>query len=156
MKILLTAFLFLFFAGLAFAGEKININTANMEDLTKIVHIGEARALELISLRPFSSLDELTKIKGIGEARLADIKKQGLAQVELNSTESSLTPDETAETSSPQSSAPSPQKELAAAGESLSLAKQSPESLYIFLTAIFTSLFGGAIILMLKKKLKLG
>jgi len=64
-----------------FAAEKIDINIAPIEDLIKIIHIGETRAKELISLRPFSSLDELTKIKGIGETRLRDIKEQGLAWV---------------------------------------------------------------------------
>jgi len=63
------------------AAEKIDINTAPSEELVKIIHIGETRALELISLRPFSSLDELAKIKGIGEKRIEDIKKQGLAWV---------------------------------------------------------------------------
>lgn len=60
---------------------QIDINTAPLEDLVKIIHIGEKRALELISLRPFSSLDDLVEIKGIGEARIQDIKKQGLAWV---------------------------------------------------------------------------
>lgn len=64
-----------------FAAEKIDINTAPLEDLVKIIHIGEIRARELISLRPFSFLDELTKIKGIGEAKLRDIKEQNLAWI---------------------------------------------------------------------------
>jgi hypothetical protein len=64
-----------------FAVEKIDINTAPLEDLVKIIHIGETRARELISLRPFSSLDELIEIKGISETRVEDIKEQGLAWV---------------------------------------------------------------------------
>ena len=60
---------------------KIDINTASLDDLVKIIHLGEVRAKELISLRPFSSLDDLTRIKGIGEAKLEDIKEQGLAWV---------------------------------------------------------------------------
>ncbi|XOB42066.1 MAG: lamin tail domain-containing protein [Candidatus Nealsonbacteria bacterium] len=71
----------IFSTNFIFATEKIDINTVPIEDLVKIIHIGESRARELISLRPFSSLDELTKIKGIGEARLRDIKEQGLAWV---------------------------------------------------------------------------
>jgi hypothetical protein len=63
------------------AQEKIDVNSAGLEDLTKIIHIGEVRAKELISLRPFSSLDDLARIKGISEARVQDIKKQGLAFV---------------------------------------------------------------------------
>lgn len=69
----------------SFAAEKIDINAAPLDDLVKIIHIGEARALELISLRPFSSLDDLIRIKGIGPARLEDIKKQGIAYVESTS-----------------------------------------------------------------------
>lgn len=70
--------------------EKIDINSAPLEDLVKIIHIGETRAKELISLRPFSSLDDLTRIKGIGESRLNDIKQQGLAWVSGQSSESEL------------------------------------------------------------------
>jgi hypothetical protein len=69
---------------------QVDVNTAALEDLIKIIHIGEARALELISLRPFSSLDELTKIKGIGESRIEDIKKQGLAWIGTGIVESSI------------------------------------------------------------------
>jgi len=69
---------------------QIDINTAPLEDLMKIIHIGEVRALELISLRPFSSLDELTKIKGIGESRVEDIKKQGLAWIGTGIVESPI------------------------------------------------------------------
>lgn len=61
--------------------EKIDINSASVEDLVKIIHIGEVRAEKLISLRPFSSLDDLIRIKGIGQTKLEDIKKQGLAWV---------------------------------------------------------------------------
>lgn len=71
----------MFLANFILAAEKIDINAASLEDLVKIIHIGETRARELISLRPFSSLDELIKIKGIGEARLKDIKEQSLAWI---------------------------------------------------------------------------
>lgn len=61
---------------------QININTAGVSDLVKIVHIGAERARELIARRPYSSLDDLLRIPGIGQGRLSDIKKQGLACVE--------------------------------------------------------------------------
>lgn len=61
--------------------EKIDINSASTEDLVKIIHIGDVRATELISLRPFSSLDDLVRINGIGRTRVEDIKKEGLAWV---------------------------------------------------------------------------
>ncbi len=72
---------FLFYLGVS-ATEKIDINTAPLSDLVKIIHIGEKRALELISLRPFSSLDDLVRIKGVGAVRIEEIKEQGLAYVE--------------------------------------------------------------------------
>ena len=73
--------LFLFAWTAAAAADKIDVNTAPLEDLVKIIHIGEVRAKELISLRPFSSLDDLARIKGIGQAKVEDIKNEGLAWV---------------------------------------------------------------------------
>jgi len=63
------------------AGNCIDVNTAGIERLQEIMHIGAARAKDLIQLRPFSSIDDLGRIKGIGPARIADIKTQGLACV---------------------------------------------------------------------------
>ena len=59
----------------------ININTASYEELLGIVHIGAARAQQLISLRPFSSINDMARIDGIssGGVRLNEIKAQGLA-----------------------------------------------------------------------------
>lgn len=59
----------------------ININQASYEEIQKIIHIGPARAQDLIDQRPFDSVDDLTSIKGIGNARIADIKEEGLACV---------------------------------------------------------------------------
>lgn len=60
---------------------KVNINTASLEELQRIVHIGPERAQEIIRLRPFGSVDDLTRVPGIGAGRLADIKAQGMAYV---------------------------------------------------------------------------
>lgn len=60
---------------------QVDINTAPKEALITIVHIGESRANELISLRPFSSLEDLTRIRGISEGRLREIEAQGIACV---------------------------------------------------------------------------
>lgn len=57
----------------------ININEASKEELMQITQIGEARAEQIISLRPFQSVDDLAKINGIGDARLKEIKEQGKA-----------------------------------------------------------------------------
>jgi competence ComEA-like helix-hairpin-helix protein len=61
---------------------KIDINSACSEELTNISGIGETRAKEIISQRPFFSLEELTNISGIGEKTLEKIKEQGLAWVD--------------------------------------------------------------------------
>lgn len=84
LKFVCIVFFFLFIPNLILSNETsnaslIDVNTAPLEELVKIIHIGETRALELISLRPFSSLDDLARIKGIGESRIRDIKDQGLA-----------------------------------------------------------------------------
>ncbi|MEH7177574.1 MBL fold metallo-hydrolase [Neobacillus vireti] len=62
-------------------GQCIDVNTAKIEQLQEIIHIGPARANELINLRPFRSVDDLGRISGIGTARIAEIKSQGLACV---------------------------------------------------------------------------
>ncbi|TKC19444.1 MBL fold metallo-hydrolase [Robertmurraya kyonggiensis] len=59
----------------------ININTAKVEEIEEIVHIGAERAEDLIELRPYNSIEDLSRIKGIGEARIEDIKEEGLACV---------------------------------------------------------------------------
>lgn len=59
----------------------VDINTASLEELQRITHIGSARAAGIINLRPFNSVDGLTRVSGIAAGRLADIKSQGLACV---------------------------------------------------------------------------
>lgn len=82
MKLKLFLILFLLLScNLLYASEKIDVNSASIEDLLRIKHVGEARAQDIIALRPFYSLDDLIKIKGIGEKTLQEIKEQGLAWV---------------------------------------------------------------------------
>lgn len=57
----------------------ININNASKEELMEITQIGEARAKDIIDLRPFSSIDDLKKVNGIGDKRIQEIKQQGIA-----------------------------------------------------------------------------
>ncbi len=68
--------------GLDAAPAQVNLNTASLEELQWIIHIGPVRAQDIIAGRPWHSVDELRKISGIGQQRLADIKEQGLAYVE--------------------------------------------------------------------------
>lgn len=60
---------------------QIDINSANSSELHKIITVGPATALKIISARPFSSLDDLIKVNGIGNLTLSKIKLQGLACV---------------------------------------------------------------------------
>jgi len=59
----------------------VDINTASSEDLQRIIHVGEARALGIIPLRPFSSVQDLGRVSGIGPSWLDDILAQELACV---------------------------------------------------------------------------
>ncbi len=128
------------------AGE-IDINTAPLEDLVKIVHIGKTKAQELVSLRPFYSLDDLARIRGIGEKALEDIKRQGLAWVDPKLEPPKIEKTEPLE------------KGLAAVAEpfkpfNFAQGKQIPKSLIVFLIALALAIFLGIIILILKKRLK--
>ncbi len=125
---------------------KIDINTAPLEDLVKIIHIGEVRAEELIFLRPFYSLNDLTKIKGIGNKALKDIKEQGLVWIDPKLKRPKIEETEPLK------------KGLAAVAEPLKqgyLGREIPKSLSIFLIAFCLAIFSGIIILILKRKLKI-
>lgn len=55
--------------------EAININTADVQELTKLKGIGEKKAEAIIAWRKengnFTTVDQLLEVKGIGEATLA-------------------------------------------------------------------------------------
>lgn len=57
----------------------IDINTASLDELDTIIHIGPDRAKELVDKRPFEKLEQLTVIQGIGSSHLNDIKKEKIA-----------------------------------------------------------------------------
>ena len=81
MKSVIYIFLFLI-CGFVFASDRVEINTASLEELDKITGIGPALGQRIIDGRPYSSIDDLLRVKGIGEKTLQKIKDQGLAYVE--------------------------------------------------------------------------
>lgn len=57
------------------ANQKLNINTASVEQLAEVMKgVGPKKALAIVKYRhqhgPFSSVDELVKVKGIGPVTL--------------------------------------------------------------------------------------
>jgi DNA uptake protein ComE-like DNA-binding protein len=64
--------------GVATSEVCVDVNTASLDQLQRLVHIGAQRAQQIVSLRPFRSVDELIRVSGIGPARLRDIVAQGL------------------------------------------------------------------------------
>ncbi len=63
------------------AGSPVDVNSASIDELTRIIHIGPSRAQQLVTLRPILLLDDLLYIQGIDEKRLDDIKRQNIAFV---------------------------------------------------------------------------
>jgi competence protein ComEA len=61
------------------SSEKININTATMDQLELLPHIGTKTAQAIIAYRtrhgPFKKADDLTKVRGIGEKTFEELKK---------------------------------------------------------------------------------
>lgn len=80
-------FILLFFLIFTFcsAAEFVDLNNANLEELDKLIGIGPKYAQAIIDNRPYASVDDLLKVKGIGEKTLQEIKTQGLACVNCQS-----------------------------------------------------------------------
>ncbi|EOL45832.1 DNA/RNA non-specific endonuclease [Enterococcus caccae] len=63
------------------AESTVNVNTAILDELTKITGVGPVTAQAIIDSRPYGSLDDLANAKGIGPKTLEKIKQQGIASV---------------------------------------------------------------------------
>jgi len=77
-KLYLTLMLVLFFATAAFA--KVNINTANADELATLAGIGKVKAEAIVAYRTtngnFKTVEDLTKVKGIGNKNIEKIKPE--------------------------------------------------------------------------------
>ena len=60
------------------ASQKININTASVDELQKLPRIGDSVAQRIVDFRkkngPFQKIEEIMKVKGIGEKTFEQIK----------------------------------------------------------------------------------
>lgn len=56
----------------------VDLNTASLDELQRLRHIGEERARHIVELRPFSSVNDLVRVRGIGLERVGDIVAEGL------------------------------------------------------------------------------
>jgi len=80
-KGILSLFIALFlFTGLAFAADKVNVNTASLEQLQSVKGFGTATAKAIIEFRDehgsFETLDDLVLVKGIGSKKLEKLSDQ--------------------------------------------------------------------------------
>jgi competence protein ComEA len=55
-------------------GERININTANLEELDKLPEIGPTKAKAIVAGRPYKTPEDIMKVKGIKEGIYNKIK----------------------------------------------------------------------------------
>lgn len=78
-KFLFILIILFFISSTIFAIEKVDINTATLDQLDKLDGIGLSYAQKIIDNRPFNSLEDLLKVKGIGNSTLQKIKDQALA-----------------------------------------------------------------------------
>ena len=138
--ILIIAFLFFLPIKIDGSSECINLNTATKEELVRIIHIGDSRAEQIMSLRPFSSMEELERIAGIGPTLLNEIKEQGLACVNQR-----LGRLEEPEKEAPQEY-PSPEKESS---------QDFKNRAFAFFIALGLAGFSGGMVLALKKSVKI-
>jgi competence protein ComEA len=61
----------------ATAAQRIDVNSATVEQLTDLPGIGEAKAEAIVaerSERPFSSVEDLERVRGIGPSLVADLR----------------------------------------------------------------------------------
>ena len=80
-KLLLSLCLtFMLVSGAAFSADKINVNTANVEQLQMIKGVGSSTANAIVKYRKdhgeFKSVSDLVQVKGIGNKKLEKLSNQ--------------------------------------------------------------------------------
>ncbi len=97
-RFLFLSLAFLFLPLFVLAADRVEINTASLEQLDEIIGIGPALGQRIIDARPFSSVDDLLRVSGIGEKTLQKIKDQGLSYVKNSAGEEASMAEETTTT----------------------------------------------------------
>ena len=63
------------------SAQSVNINTASLEELTRLHMVGKDRAQEIINFRnehgPFRSWEDLDQVPGFSKGMIEDIRKSG-------------------------------------------------------------------------------
>ena len=76
--VIVVALGFILFPISVIAGQKLNINTATIEQLQNLPGVGSHIAQEIIKYRhehgPFQKVEHITQVKGIGEKKFEKIK----------------------------------------------------------------------------------
>ena len=81
LEILITFIFLIGFVSAICNETQIDINTASLIELDKIINVGPATAEKIIANRTYNSINDLIRVKGIGNITLAEIKAQNLACV---------------------------------------------------------------------------
>lgn len=63
-------------ASLAALQQRVDVNSASVEELTSLPGIGPTIAARIVAGRPYAELDALLEVEGIGPKRLAAIRRR--------------------------------------------------------------------------------
>jgi competence protein ComEA len=107
---------------------KVNLNTADSDQLESLPGIGPAIAKAIIAARPFSSVDDLERVKGMGKVKIDEVR--GLVMVGPAATGTTAAPSTTPapKSTTPKASGKAAAKKLAA-GQKVNINTGSKEDL---------------------------
>lgn len=60
--------------------EKINLNTANINDLEKVSGLGHTRAQYILENRPYKNWDDVKKVPGFNDELISTMKRDAIIE----------------------------------------------------------------------------